>query len=51
MLLTHAWYETIFSGPLEIGLDREKVHLLEDESFLYFETNDEEPYEFEFKRT
>jgi hypothetical protein len=37
MLLVQAWYETIFSGPLEIGLDREKVHQLEDEAFLYLQ--------------
>lgn len=49
MLLTQAWYETIFCGALEIGLDREKVHSLEDESFLYFEPTDEEPYEFQTK--
>lgn len=37
MLLVQAWYETIFCGALEIGLDREKIHQLDDETFLYLQ--------------
>lgn len=43
MLLVQAWYETMFSGPLEIGLDREKIHQLEDETFLYLQAEAEKP--------
>ena len=45
MLMTQAWYEAIFSGVLEIGLDREKVQQLEDESFLYFNSEMMDSYE------
>lgn len=41
MLLVQAWYETIFSGVLEIGLDRKKIHQLEDETFLYLQSEAE----------
>ena len=47
MLLVQAWYETIFCGNLEIGLDRNKLHQLEDETFLYLraEHSDDEERE------
>jgi len=35
MISTDTWWEKIFSGPLSIGLNEEKTHLLEDESFLF----------------
>ncbi|MBD8026644.1 hypothetical protein H9636_08240 [Ureibacillus sp. Re31] len=35
MISTDTWWEKIFSGPLSIGLNEEKVHQLEDESFLF----------------
>lgn len=36
MISTKYWWEEIFSGPLAIGINEEKIHQLEDESFLYF---------------
>ncbi|SOC35135.1 hypothetical protein [Ureibacillus acetophenoni] len=35
MISTDNWWEQIFSGPLSIGLNEDKVHLLEDETFLF----------------
>ncbi|ETP68584.1 hypothetical protein [Planococcus glaciei] len=31
------WWEPIFSGELEVGLNKEKLDSLEQESFLYFD--------------
>lgn len=36
MISTDTWWETLFKGALSIGINEEKVHLLEDEAFLYF---------------
>lgn len=36
MLVTETWWEDIFSGALSVGLNEQKIHQLEDESFLYF---------------
>lgn len=36
MMLTETWWESIFSGALAYGINEEKLHLLEDEAFLYF---------------
>lgn len=36
MISTKYWWEDIFSGPLAIGINEEKIHQLEDESFLFF---------------
>jgi hypothetical protein len=30
------WWEPIFSGELEIGLNKEKLDDIEQEAFLYF---------------
>ncbi|MGE7664192.1 hypothetical protein ACQKMN_00600 [Ureibacillus composti] len=35
MISTDTWWGGIFSGPLSIGLNEEKIHQLENESFLY----------------
>lgn len=35
MISTDTWWEGIFSGPLSIGINGDKLHQLEDESFLY----------------
>ena len=35
MITTETWWEEIFSGPLSIGLNEQKMSQLEDESFLY----------------
>lgn len=40
MITTENWWEKIFSGPLSIGINEEKIHQLEDESFLFL--NEEE---------
>ena len=37
MIITETWWGEIFSGPLSIGLNEQKVKQLEDESFLYFD--------------
>ncbi len=42
MISTDTWWEKIFSGPLSIGINGEKVHQLEDESFLFL-NEEEEP--------
>ncbi|BDH60945.1 hypothetical protein MTP04_10750 [Lysinibacillus sp. PLM2] len=44
MISTDTWWEKIFSGPLAVGLNEEKVHQLEDESFLFL-TEEELPNE------
>ncbi|WP_422123702.1 hypothetical protein DHX103_02515 [Planococcus sp. X10-3] len=31
------WWEPIFSGQLEIGLNKEKLENIEEEAFLYFD--------------
>nr|WP_198044836.1 hypothetical protein [Lysinibacillus timonensis] len=35
MISTDSWWEKIFSGHLAVGLNEEKLHQLEDESFLF----------------
>ncbi|WP_342463300.1 hypothetical protein NST62_02890 [Ureibacillus sp. FSL K6-8385] len=45
MVTTKYWWEDVFTGPLAIGINEEKIHQLEDESFLYFKgqsTNEDE---------
>lgn len=49
MLKTETWWETIFSGVLEIGINKEKLVELADESFLYF-TQDELEFEEQVNR-
>ncbi|WJY28904.1 MULTISPECIES: hypothetical protein [Sporosarcina] len=36
MTATDTWWETIFAGNLEIGLDKARMDELEEEHFLYF---------------
>ena len=43
MLYVQAWYETIFLGDLAIGFNRDKLHELNDETFLYLNEQMEEP--------
>ncbi len=47
MISTHTWWETIFSGPLSIGLNEEKLHQLADESFLFLSEDEQLPHENE----
>ncbi|WP_168214720.1 MULTISPECIES: hypothetical protein [unclassified Lysinibacillus] len=37
MIITETWWGEIFSGPLSIGVNEQKLAQLEDESFLYFD--------------
>jgi hypothetical protein len=32
-----SWWEPIFSGELEVGLNKDKLDDLEQETFLYFD--------------
>lgn len=48
MISTDTWWEKIFSGALAIGLNEERVHQLEDESFLFLKEEEQElPQEFD----
>jgi hypothetical protein len=48
MISTNTWWEKIFSGPLSIGINEEKVHQITDESFLFLKEEEEQlPQEFE----
>ncbi|SOB91812.1 hypothetical protein SAMN05880501_101387 [Ureibacillus xyleni] len=49
MISTDTWWEKIFSGPLSIGLNGEKIHQLEDESFLFLSEEEQLPQENEFQ--
>ncbi|WP_169778072.1 hypothetical protein [Lysinibacillus contaminans] len=40
MMMTETWWESIFSGALAHGINEEKVHLLQDEAFLYLSVAD-----------
>lgn len=33
------WWEDIFSGSLEVGINKDKLAEVEEESFLYFDEN------------
>ncbi|EPD52033.1 hypothetical protein MHH33_12575 [Paenisporosarcina sp. FSL H8-0542] len=36
MLKTETWWEPIFSGNLSLGINKERLAELEEESFIYF---------------
>ncbi|QTD42506.1 hypothetical protein [Sporosarcina sp. Te-1] len=36
MTTTETWWETIFEGNLSLGLNKERIADLDDETFLYF---------------
>lgn len=42
MMMTETWWESIFSGALAHGINEEKVHLLQDEAFLYLSVAERE---------
>ncbi|WP_176400036.1 hypothetical protein [Ureibacillus sinduriensis] len=48
MISTDTWWEKIFSGPLSIGLNEEKLHQLKDESFLFLKEDGEELPQIDF---
>lgn len=33
------WWEPIFSGELEVGLNKEKLENIEEETFLYYDAS------------
>lgn len=37
MTTTENWWETIFEGPLSLGINKDRVNDLDEEHFLYFE--------------
>lgn len=37
MPTTETWWETIFEGNLSLGLNKERVSDLDNETFLYFD--------------
>lgn len=38
MLTIETWWTEIFAGNLAVGLNENKIHQLQDESFLYYST-------------
>ncbi|MEK4484909.1 hypothetical protein MHH81_04830 [Psychrobacillus sp. FSL H8-0484] len=42
MTETETWWEPIFKGALTMGLNKERMIELEEESFLYFEEEKKE---------
>lgn len=42
MTETQTWWETIFTGAFEMGINKERLNELEEESFLYFKEIPEE---------
>lgn len=41
MLKTKAWWESLFTGDLSIGISLERQQELDDEEFLYLRSLDE----------
>ena len=41
MKTDNTWWETIFTGSLELGINKERLDELEEENFLYFKGNEE----------
>ncbi len=41
MLKTETWWEPIFSGNLSLGINKERLSELEEESFIYFNDTEE----------
>lgn len=37
MTETETWWETIFTGAFAMGINKERLSELEEETFLYFE--------------
>ncbi len=42
MTETETWWEPIFQGPRALGLNKERINELEEESFLYFQQVEQE---------
>ncbi|GEN84019.1 hypothetical protein SLU01_23310 [Sporosarcina luteola] len=45
MTTTETWWETIFEGNLSLGLNKERITDLDDETFLYFDDELEQDHE------
>ena len=41
MKTDNTWWETIFTGSLSLGINKERLAELEQENFLYFEEREE----------
>ncbi|MFC4409421.1 hypothetical protein ACFOZY_03100 [Chungangia koreensis] len=41
MKTDNSWWETIFTGSLSLGINKERLTELEQENFLYFEEDEE----------
>ncbi|WP_313891478.1 hypothetical protein [Psychrobacillus sp.] len=42
MTQTETWWEPIFTGVFEMGLNKERLYELDEEAFLYFKEVQEE---------
>ncbi|MFF2752280.1 hypothetical protein ACFVR1_00815 [Psychrobacillus sp. NPDC058041] len=42
MTETETWWETIFTGAFAMGINKERLTELEEESFLYFKEDQSE---------
>ena len=42
MVKTEIWWEPIFSGNLSLGINKERLNELEEESFIYLNTTTED---------
>ena len=42
MTQTETWWEPIFQGTMALGLNKNRINELEEESFLYFQPVEEE---------
>lgn len=45
MIITNTWWASIFSGPLEHGINEDKLHLLENEAFLFLHEKNVEQHD------
>ncbi|WP_162920181.1 hypothetical protein [Paenisporosarcina cavernae] len=41
MMKTETWWEPIFSGNLSLGINKDRLTELEEESFIYFQEDEE----------
>ncbi|WP_342525986.1 hypothetical protein MKY84_10680 [Chryseomicrobium sp. FSL W7-1435] len=39
---TRNWWEEVFTGPISLGLNKEKMAELEEEQFIYFAATQEQ---------
>lgn len=36
---TANWWEEVFTGPMSLGLNKERLNELQEESFIYFQSD------------